>query len=80
MVKAGDLFRPWLLLLRFLRSFLLGGCEALSLFATRRAFPYVVSALAVSHNTFILLLSLLLPSDFANGVNRASHKGNASRN
>jgi len=40
------------LLFRLFTGALLGEREALGLFATCGAFPYVVSALAVSHKTF----------------------------
>jgi len=41
-----------------------GRREALRLFASRGAFPHVVSALAISHKTSNLLLSQPIPSDF----------------
>jgi len=53
------------LLFRLLAGARLGEREALGLLAARGAFFYVISALAVSHKTFILTFSRPIPSDFA---------------
>jgi hypothetical protein len=53
------------LLSTFLRRCLLGGREALGLFATRCAFPYIISALAISHKTSNLTFLQPIPNDFA---------------
>jgi len=42
-MKGRALFR------RFLAALLLRGCEALGFFPAGRAFPHIISALAVSH-------------------------------
>jgi hypothetical protein len=54
--------------------FALGQSESLRLFAARRAFSHVISALAVSHNSSTLTLSPPLPSCFAASIKKIRPK------